>query len=132
MLVAASLDRALVNPNDFKDHQNQKWSNDEFNGLVNILENILVVNDLHGVNNVGGATGHLGRFAAHLGVLRPYSWTLMHYGQYKQVALTTPSNACYARSPKPIWANKRNRGHGKRRHNNRQFKIHAHIEWLVT
>jgi len=32
------------------------------------------------------------------------SWTLMHYGQYKQVALTTPSNACYARSPKPIWA----------------------------
>jgi len=46
----------------------------------------------------------------------------MHYGQYKQVALTTPSNACYARSPKPIWASKRNRGHGKRRHNNRQFK----------
>jgi len=42
-----------------------------------------------------------------------YSWTLMHYGQYKQVALTTPSNACYARSPKPIWASKRNRGHGK-------------------
>jgi len=56
----------------------------------------------------------------------------MHYGQYKQVALTTPSNACYARIPKPIWASKRNRGHGKRRHNNRQFKIHAHIEWLVT
>jgi len=40
-----------------------------------------------------------------------YSWTMMHYGQYKQVALTTPSNACYARSPKPIWASKRNRGH---------------------
>jgi len=56
----------------------------------------------------------------------------MHYGQYKQVALTTPSNACYARSPKPIWASNRNRGHGKRRHNNRQFKIHAYIEWLVT
>jgi len=32
-----------------------------------------------------------------------YSWTLMHYGQYKKVALTTPSNACYARSPKPFW-----------------------------
>jgi len=60
------------------------------------------------------------------------SWTLMHYGQYKQVAFTTPSNDCYARSPKPIWASKRNRGHGKRRHNNSQFKIHAHIEWLVT
>jgi len=60
------------------------------------------------------------------------SWTLMHYGQYKQVALMTPSNACYARSPKPIWASKRNRGHQKRRHNNRQFKIHAHIEWQVT
>jgi len=60
------------------------------------------------------------------------SWTLMLYGQYKQVALTTTSNACYARSPKPIWASKRNRGHGKRRHNNSQFKIHPHIEWLVT
>jgi len=37
----------------------------------------------------------------------------MHYGQYKQEALTTPSNACYAQGPKPIWARKRNRGHGK-------------------
>jgi len=45
---------------------------------------------------------------------------------FLNVALTTPSNACYARSPKPIWARKRNRGLGKRRHNNRQFKVHTY------
>jgi len=30
-----------------------------------------VVNDLYGVNHIGGAASHFGRFAAHLGVLRP-------------------------------------------------------------
>jgi len=66
MLVAASLNRALLDFNDFKDHQSQEKSNDEFHGLVNILDIILVVNDLHGVNNIGGAAGHFG-------VLRPYT-----------------------------------------------------------
>jgi len=61
MLVAASLNRALVDLNDFKDHQNQEKFNDEFHGLVNVLNIILVVNDLHGVNNIGGAAGHFGR-----------------------------------------------------------------------
>jgi len=33
-----------------------------------------VVNDLYVVNHIGGAVGHFGSFAAHLGVLRPYTW----------------------------------------------------------
>jgi len=41
---------------------------------VDILSIVLVVNDLYGVNHIGGAAGHFGRFAAHLGVLRPDTW----------------------------------------------------------
>jgi len=65
MLVAESLNGELVDLNNFKEHQNQEKSNDELHGLVNVLNIILVVNDLHGVNDIGGAN---------LGVLRPYAW----------------------------------------------------------
>jgi len=74
MLVAASLNRALVDLNHLKYHQNQELSNDELHDLVDILNIFLVVNDLYGVNHIGGAAGHFGRFAPHLRVLRPCTW----------------------------------------------------------
>jgi len=44
---------------------------------------------------------------------------------------TTPSNACYARSPSPFWASKQNRGQRKRQCNNRQLtRKNAIVEYL--
>jgi len=40
---------------------------------------------------------------------------------------TTPSNACYARSPSPFWASKQNHGQRKRQCYNRQLKIQVKI-----
>jgi len=43
-----------------------------------------VVNDLYGVNHIGGAAGHFGRFAAHLGVPRHALGSLVLFVDFLQ------------------------------------------------